>query len=216
MMNNMAFILNLEKHEYTLDGEILPSVTQIISPLSNYSRVNPDILERARLYGTAVHEMIRLWLQNKLDEASLDGQLRPALESFQNWYYDGQFAKDIDECGIICEEPRYHSTLRYAGTPDLIIDSIVIIDIKTRQCNPFIDSLQLAAYENLHLANDGSKADYKRIVLQLEECPITGSKYKETDVYHKKAWPMCRAMLDRYYREQEFTKKIEGWRRTWK
>lgn len=210
----MAFIFNPEKHEYTLDGEILPSVTQIIAPLSNYSRVNPDILERARLYGTAVHVMIRLWLQNKLDEASLDEQLRPALESFQNWYYDGQFAKDIDEHGIICEIPRHHSALRYAGTSDIIIDGVVVIDIKSRPCNLITDSLQLAGYKELHLANGGSKANYKHIVMELSECPITGAKYKETDVYNKKAWPMFRAMLDRYYSEKDFNTKVEGWRRS--
>ncbi len=210
------FNFSPEKHEYTLDGIIIPSVTQVISPLSDYSRVNPDLLERARLYGNAVHEMVRLWLANNLDEDSLDEQLKPALESLQAWYYNGQFASAIDEHGIICEVPKYHSALQYAGTPDIIIDSVAIIDVKTRQCNRTTDTLQLAGYEQLHIANGGDKSTYRHIVLELEECPIASAKYKETEVYHKKAWPMFRVMLDRYYSERSFEQKFEGWRRIWK
>lgn len=205
-----------EKHEYRWHGAIVPSVTHIISPLVEYSKVNPDLLQRAADYGRNVHEMIRLWIEGTLDEERLDPLLVPPLEAFIDWYFNGIFAEVIKKQGIICEQPIYNRLYGYAGTPDIIIYGVAVVDIKTRPVNKVTDSLQLEAYMQAHIENSGTKAPYGRIVLQLESCPITGKKYKETEVGHKKAWPMFRAMLDNFKEQKEFQKKLEGWRQLWK
>lgn len=51
-----------EKHEYSVGGVVIPSVSDILSPLSEgrYKDINPAILEQAAARGTAVHEACEL------------------------------------------------------------------------------------------------------------------------------------------------------------
>ena len=46
-----------EKHIYRLDGFIIPSVTQVMKPLSDekYKDVDQEVLDAAAKRGTAVH-----------------------------------------------------------------------------------------------------------------------------------------------------------------
>ena len=154
-------------HTYTIGGVQVPSVSQVIAPLSDYSNVNPELLVRASEFGSNVHVMIKLWLDETLDEDALDPNLVPLLEAFRDWYFNGQFADVLKTKKVICEIPIYHQPLMYAGTPDIVIDGVAIIDIKTRKVDKTRDSLQLVAYKELHLQHGGIKANYKLIVLRL-------------------------------------------------
>lgn len=139
-MNN--FVFDEQRHVYTLDGEPLPSVTQIIRPLHDFSAVPPDVLKRAADFGTAVHKTVELYLMDDLDENSLDPALTGCLDAFKSWLSDSpQFAREDP----IIETPIYHDRLKYAGTPDLVYSEDTI-DLKSRKYNPLTDPIQLAAY----------------------------------------------------------------------
>lgn len=199
-MNKFSF--DAATHTYRYGGEIIPSVTQIMAPLFDFSSVPAATLEASRQWGTAVHEMIRLWIADDLDEGNLDPALKTVLSGFEVWT-NGPIYKHAPLQGWIVEAPLSHPKLKYAGTPDIIIDGIAIIDIKTRKPSK-ADSIQLAAYDRLHLENGGTPADYMHIVLYLD----TEGNYREKAVNDKQAWPMFRYLLDHHRHMQEFNEKI--------
>jgi hypothetical protein len=66
---NDALVFDAISHTYTLDGEHLPSVTQILvrSGAIDFSSVPPTILEAARARGSDVHAAVRFYNENDLD-----------------------------------------------------------------------------------------------------------------------------------------------------
>lgn len=122
-----TFFYKDDTHEYFLNGVNLPSVTDIISPLIDFSNVNPSLLERAGNYGKSIHTMIDLWYKGLLDEEKLDPLLKNSLEQFIICMADKCGGKKI----LACETPTYNKPLRYAGTPDIVFTD-EIMDIKTR------------------------------------------------------------------------------------
>lgn len=64
-------------HRYTLDGRVLPSVTQILRGLDDFSHVPARVLERARDRGTRVHSACNLDVLGTLDEATVDDEVAP-------------------------------------------------------------------------------------------------------------------------------------------
>ena len=58
-------IFNEDKHEYTLDGKKLISVTQLMSKYGlapDYSNVDPEVLKRKAQRGTLIHKEIEDYL----------------------------------------------------------------------------------------------------------------------------------------------------------
>ncbi|OGP65003.1 MAG: hypothetical protein A3K22_02165 [Deltaproteobacteria bacterium RBG_16_42_7] len=196
-------MFNLDKttHTYTLNGEPIVSVSQVISPLSDFSSIDPDVMKRAKDYGTAVHRMVELYIGGDLDEEALDSGLKGPLEAFKLWwgnrlYHEGE---------IRIEEPEYHPKLKYAGTADLafIYDNLVV-DIKTRKPNKIVDILQLEAYAHLYFDNP-EKVMKAILYLAQDGC------YQYVSMADKRAWPMFRYLLDDYYHKKEVAAKIKGW-----
>lgn len=108
-------ILNFDEdsHTYTLGGKVIPSVTQVLSPLTEYAGIPKHILDAAADRGNYVHKACEMYLWETLDEDSLKEEARP--------YFNG-FKKFMSETGFIpevIEERVYHPTLKYAGTLDL-------------------------------------------------------------------------------------------------
>lgn len=104
---------NEERHEYRWAGKPVPNVTRIISPLTDYSHIPADALERARQQGQHVHKMAELHFKGDLDEATLPEWMRG---------HHAALLRFIDETGCEClgaERKVYHRTLGYAGTLDL-------------------------------------------------------------------------------------------------
>ena len=199
---NISFKLDKETHIYTLDDIVLPSVTQILKPLSDFSFVDADVMKRAEDYGKAVHDMVALYFEDDLDEEALDPGLKGPLEAFKLWwgnrlYHEGE---------IIIEEPEYHPKLKYAGTADLAFtyDNLVI-DIKTRKPNKIVDILQLEAYAHLYFTKP-EKVMKAILYLAQDGC------YQYVSMADKRAWPMFRYLLDDYYHKKEVAAKIKGWR----
>ena len=60
-------------HRYTLGGIVLPSVTQILRGLDDFSNVPARVLEKARDRGNRVHAACNLDVLGTLDENTVDG-----------------------------------------------------------------------------------------------------------------------------------------------
>lgn len=71
------------KHEYKVDGKILPSVTTITSILSNleYKEIDPEILKKAGEKGTAVHKAIENYID--WNDYELEEKYEPYMIQFK-------------------------------------------------------------------------------------------------------------------------------------
>lgn len=188
------FIFDEGLHRYTLNGVVLPSVTQIIKPLYDFSAVNADVLRRAGEYGTAVHKTIELYLNDDLDEDELDENLYNPLLAFKAWQADNY---DIDLETAVIEKVGYHPKLKYAGTPDIETETMVI-DLKSRKCNPLTDSIQLAAYD--HMTGNGKR---QRYVLELkQDASYVFTLVNPTQKSSNEAWSRFRFLFD-HHKSQE-------------
>ena len=142
-MSDLTF--NAERHEYAYKGGPVPHVTGILSGLTSYSMVAPDVLEIARQKGVAVHRMVELWAKNDLDESTLPEWMRPILAQ---WL---KFAEDTGLEVIASESKVYHPVYKYAGTFDLRVTMRNVaghglIDLKRSFLAGDVIGLQLIAY----------------------------------------------------------------------
>jgi len=196
-----------EKHEYFINKVKVPSVSEVISELSDFSSVHPAIMSAAMSYGSNVHKAIELYLKDELDEDNLDPHLKNVLDQFKDWHDNcGDLSQNLYHNWIV-EKPLFENKLHYGGTPDIVLSGYAIIDIKTRKTDPIKDILQLTAYEAFY----GRPGSHKLIVLELYE-----DRYKEVDLSNhklrKQAWGYFRYLLDHYYHQQEFDRKLQGWK----
>lgn len=143
---------NSALHEYRLDGRVVPSVTDILSPLEDFSMVPRDVLEAARLFGQHVHEACDLLNRDALDLNTLDLALVPYVEAWR------QFIKDSGAVVIASEERVVHAALGYAGTPDCVLawgSRVVVPDIKSTAVVPRTVGPQTAAYAEAYQVMHG-------------------------------------------------------------
>ena len=193
------FSFDEESHTYYLDKVKIPSVSEIIAPLSDYSGISPAVLENACNYGKAVHKTIELYIKGTLDEDNLSEPLKRTLIEYQKMAQ----GFNMRGCEIIdCETMLYDEKLRFAGTLDIITDK-AIIDIKTRKYNPTTDDLQLAGYEILA----GGKRE--KYILEL----LPDRPYGLIKISNSQAKSMFLYMLDYWHRQNEYNKKLEGWKK---
>lgn len=144
----MALHFDEKSHTYTLDGRVVPSVTQIIAPLYEgaFDLINAERLERKRNLGRALHYATELDDVGNLDESTLSEALRPYLSAWRT------FRDDHKVQVIAAEQPLAHSAFFFAGTIDrmLLIDgSIWKIDLKTTAELHRAVGVQLAGYSFL-------------------------------------------------------------------
>lgn len=135
-------------HIYTLGSVILPSVTQIMRPMSLmlYEGVPPDVMQAAADRGTRAHEQVSNYIRFGLMEPDEDTQ--PYLDAFL------AFDADYRPRWIGSEYRTFHRTLMYAGTLDLIgyIEpddgrGVDVVDIKcTAQFHRIMLSTQVSGY----------------------------------------------------------------------
>ena len=130
------------KHEYRLEGALLPSVTQVLKPLQDFSTIPEDILERSANFGVAVHLATALWDQNDLDMDSMDVAIVPYLEAWKRFRDETKITFEAIETQVVSEKYRYAGTLDRIG---FLNEKATVIDIKTGVVNPTI-GVQLAGY----------------------------------------------------------------------
>lgn len=139
-------------HRYYWNGVRVPSVTSILAPLTDYSRMPRAVMDRARQEGEHIHKMIELYLANNLDEKTLPDWLRPRLVAFRKFQVQTGFRCEASERAV------YHVAHQYAGRLDLVGElggQLAVIDIKRSLFAGAVIGLQLAAYQEAE--NDGRK-----------------------------------------------------------
>lgn len=132
-------------HTYYWNGKIVPNVTRVLGPLTDYSMVKPDVLEVARQKGVAVHRMVELWAKDDLNADTLPEWMRPVLVQ---WL---KFVDDTSLKVIASEKKVWHPIFKYAGTFDLRVTrrgapGHGLIDIKRSFLAGASIGLQTAAY----------------------------------------------------------------------
>ena len=130
-------------HRYTVDGKIIPSVTQIISAVGLYEFdfVSKETLMAAAERGRIVHTCIEWYELGILDEASID----PELYGYFQAYLDAKARKLIPERPSMIERRVYSEKYQYAGTLDQMFGDRWIHDHKTGSESP-VHGLQLSGY----------------------------------------------------------------------
>ena len=131
---DVAIDFEQEQHLYTLRGFRIPSVTQIMEPLSLmlYNGIPLDVLNEAADRGSRAHEQISNYVKYGVEEPDEDTE--PYFEAFK------KFEREYKPAWVESEYRTYHKILRYAGTIDLI-------DLKcTSVYHPVMLATQLSGY----------------------------------------------------------------------
>src|SRR6185295_6293679 len=102
-------------HTYRINGCPAPGVTRVLGDqLEDFSMVDPEVLEAARVFGTHVHEAVHFWNIGELDWPSLDPLLvRPV----EQW---AEFIESNDITIIASEVMVAHPLHKYAGRLDTL------------------------------------------------------------------------------------------------
>lgn len=132
-----------EDHTYWIGEQWVPNVTLILEPLTDYSRIPPAALERARQEGVHIHHTIELYVKGDLDEDTLPEWLQPRLAAFKKFQQEAGFVMEGSEQRV------HHPAHGYAGTFDLtgvIGRERAVIDIKRSFFAGAVIGLQTAAY----------------------------------------------------------------------
>jgi hypothetical protein len=174
-----------ETHTYRFQGKVVPGVTTILKPITDFSAVPPHVLKAASDFGTAVHLACELDDLGELDESQLDTALVPYLAAWR------KFSDDHGVEWELIEAPVYQPVFRYAGTLDrfgLVAGAKAVVDIKSSVQLYHSVGPQLAAYERALPA--GITAE-KRIAVQLKgDGTYLAKEYREpTD------WPLFCSLL---------------------
>lgn len=170
-------------HTYRLHGVVVPSVTEILKPVSpDFSMVKADVLEAAADRGRAVHRMIELLESDDLDMQGLHPDLLPYLDQYMRFKSTTGFQWEASE--VMNGSERY----RFAGTLDML-GSIggkrVLVDIKTSAAIPKSAGPQTAAYAELI-----GQPKIQRAVLHLR-----AEKFAFTECNSVNDWPVFLACL---------------------
>lgn len=163
----MRLTFDAESHVYRLDGDVVPSVTQLLSDLygGSLDRIPEAILDRKRAIGVAVHAASELIDDGALDEDSVDPVIAGYLDGYR------AFLDKERPAWSLSETPMGHPTWRYAGTVDRIGElrgDPAIVDLKTvAQLHPAI-GVQTAAYDLLRQHEFSTPTPARRYALQLK------------------------------------------------
>jgi len=115
------FLFDPETHTYTLNGRVLPHVTEIVNgvvPRSWYA--DEWYLNRGR----QTHKAIALLLRDNLDRDSLDPEIRGYVAAAERACREQNWKQ------LLVEQPLAHDRLLYAGTLDLLTTDGTLADWK--------------------------------------------------------------------------------------
>jgi hypothetical protein len=114
----MALVFDPIAHTYVLDGVQVPSTTGVLRDqgLIQLSHIPEHILEKARVRGTAVHQLIHYQNEGDLDWASVDPRYRAYLDA---WL---RYREETGLRVLLCEYRIASRRHRLAGTFDLLAE----------------------------------------------------------------------------------------------
>lgn len=171
-----------EKHEYRINGKIVPSITQAL-PKPNFY-MSPECLQMYADEGIENHAMIKMYFDTK------DTFGDPMLQALDEWV-----KAHIDTFGEfrLCEKPLYSKKYLFAGTPDVIFGKC-IIDFKRSPGNTKTHALQLAGQHLLAVENKIIPKTKFQFVAWYD-----GEKFKSRSVYIDNAEDVFIALVKKWY-----------------
>jgi len=166
-------------HCYTLNGEIVPSVTQILATLYDFEWMPAWRREAVMLRGRIVHDAIAADNQRDLDEATFARtcpEETPYLAAWRDFRETRRFVPQFCEYRVASPRHKIAGTLDALGIMD---GAAALIDFKTGNPNDVAADLQTAGYFGLAVewanAGDRGLADFfarypviKRFAVQLK------------------------------------------------
>ena len=185
------FEYNDERHEYKIDGEIVPSVTQIIPDQQFYC--TPEQLEAARVEGNDNHSLIKMYFDTR-DTFGIQ-----YLIDFKKWLNDN---KEMLGELILYERPLPSKKMMFAGTPDIFLEK-ANVDVKRSLGNLRYHALQIAGY-NILRKEHNIKPSKKWLILW-----HNGEKFQMKNCYNPQAGGMFKSLLLKNRIEQEYKKYME-------
>lgn len=119
----MALTFDQERHEYTLDQVVVPSVTQVLraSGLIDFSGIPEGILEAAQRRGTIVHQAAHYYNEHDLDVGEFIGnypKYAPYLLSWIALMESGRLQTHFCEYRVASRKHRYAGTIDWLGEFD--------------------------------------------------------------------------------------------------
>ena len=145
--------LEPETHTYLDEhGRIVPSCSAILSDLVQFGNAKSEDVEHARERGKAGHAATVLFDNNDLDYASLDEEIAPRVEAWDNFLSTTGF--EIEVLGGVkqIEVARMHGHFVYACTKDrsgyLPVGKkrkLIMLEIKITAVHSPVTAVQLAA-----------------------------------------------------------------------
>jgi len=143
-------------HTYTLDGRVLPSVSEIIAPLKNFDGIPASVMRKAQDRGKAVHKAAELHDIGRLGDMGRHKEiLLPYLEAWK------AFRASQDWEWLDIEQPLANPTLGFAGTRDRMgirrsmgKKAKGIVDIKATAADCPVTGIQIGGYELLEPEED--------------------------------------------------------------
>jgi hypothetical protein len=174
------------KHEYRLNGLVIPSVTKIIGdifPISDF--ISKELLEQKADLGKKIHSTTQLHDEGTLDENNLHPILKNYLGSWIKFRKDYDVQFDLDFLPEQIEVLLYHTIYKFAGRVDripLISKEHCIVDLKSGTEQKKTHALQTAAYAML--ANqllDKKFKIKKRYAVYLSETGYKVTEHKITN-----------------------------------
>jgi hypothetical protein len=144
----VSLTFDRDSHTYTLDGEIVPSVTQVLraSGLVDFSKIPEGVLAAAQLRGTKVHAAIHYYNEQDLDVGEFMGTFPAYAGYLQSWIALMESGR-LKTC--LCEHRVASRKHRYAGTIDWLGEFDgrgALLDFATGDPEDVAKDLQTAAY----------------------------------------------------------------------
>lgn len=179
-----------EDHTYRVNGYILPSVSQVMKPLSDahYRNTDKEMLQKAAVRGTNVHAAVENYLLFGIED--IKPELRGYFDGFKRWVDKVKPIPVKTECRI------YHKLLNYAGTADLpcyIDDKLTLVDFKTTATiSQMLTRVQLEAYKKA-FESQGIRFEQKLIIQSRKD----GSYHCEAHpIDDTESWKVFTELLD--------------------
>ena len=144
----MALAFDAATHTYTLDGLVVPSVTQILKAvgLIDFSHVPLHILAKALDRGTQVHRAVHFWNDRDLDVDRFAREFpdyAPYLDGWRRFCEQRHFVPFVSEHRVASRLHQCAGTLDCLG---LLDGEAVLLDFATGHPHDVAKDLQTAAY----------------------------------------------------------------------
>lgn len=184
-------------HTYWVGAQRLPSVSEVLLPIQDFSGIPRNVLEAKANLGKVIHASAALDDVGDLDESTVYPLAQPYLDAWR------KFRREFERFEFsLIEKPLVDTKLGFAGTPDrLAFDERGkgwVIDIKsTVEISPVV-GVQLAAYgalaqqhfRDLFSATGVQHLNYAAVQLKPD------GKYVFEEIRAASEWPTFLSLLN--------------------